>query len=375
MELTITEALELDYVKGLIPLTDTSGFSKRVSSVGILDFEILDDYEVFKKGEFLITTFSVAKDNDELVFKAIKELVKREIAGLAIKAIYFKNLNRETLDYANKHHFPIFTFETIFIEDIINSINSVVYTNQIHDIYETKVNSIIGGELSDLILKRTIDELSIPLKDYYAFYLSSYSHIEEKKLIQYANRFRKYRDAFKNFWVMKYKTGLIIVTPSQNDLRLALKELAIQSSDYYIGCSHYKENIYLLGQAINEALIAARHAKTSNEGFIFYQSLGINKLLIPISNSQDASTYYNAIISPLVKYDDKYNSKLIETLRAYFDCSCNTQQAAKSLYTHPNTVLYRIKKAKEIAKLNESDFNSNVELSIALKLYDINKSN
>jgi hypothetical protein len=374
MNLTIKEAMELDYVKNLNQITSNQGVDNVITAVGILDHEIIEDnYKLFLEGEFLITSFSVIRDDQEEVFEVIKKLIDRKISGLAIKSVYYRTLAPKTIAYANKHHFPIFVFETIFIEDIINSINSVVYTNSIHDLYEAKIEAIISGKTNPFVFAQYINEIHTQAGEkHYVYYLEQKSFNPEK-LIAISNRYRKYRKSFKNTTVLKFREGLLIIVGGNLSYEDIIKDLEVKKQDYYVGRSNNKQQLKQLGDAINEAVTASKNTQLLNASISEFDQLGLNKILIPISKNESVINFYQALLNPIVEYDEKYNTELMATLTTFYSYDGHTKQTALALHQHPNTILYRVKKAKEVLGLKVSDFELNQMLNIAINLRQINK--
>ncbi|WP_432651117.1 helix-turn-helix domain-containing protein [Huintestinicola sp.] len=57
---------------------------------------------------------------------------------------------------------------------------------------------------------------------------------------------------------------------------------------------------------------------------------------------------YNEYILPLLQYDEKYSGELFHTIDEYIECRENMTAAAKKLFIHRNTMMYRLKQIEEI---------------------------
>jgi purine catabolism regulator len=77
------------------------------------------------------------------------------------------------------------------------------------------------------------------------------------------------------------------------------------------------------------------------------------------------------MLSPLIEYDEKKESVLMETLGGYFKCNCNIKQMAQMQYIHYNTALYRLEQIEKLLKidLKNPDDKLNVELALKLSNY------
>lgn len=72
-----------------------------------------------------------------------------------------------------------------------------------------------------------------------------------------------------------------------------------------------------------------------------------------ISTQNGEVNKFKEILKSLLEYDSTHGSNIVETLAVYvLDTGLNTQQTAKILFLHPNTVKYRIKKIESIFRNN-----------------------
>ena len=54
--------------------------------------------------------------------------------------------------------------------------------------------------------------------------------------------------------------------------------------------------------------------------------------------------FIGRFLNPLKLYDQEHGSSLLRTLEAYLDSNCSTKLTAQILFTHYNTVTYRVEK-------------------------------
>lgn len=111
----------------------------------------------------------------------------------------------------------------------------------------------------------------------------------------------------------------------------------------------------------------------SSNHIIDYEKLGVNRLLINEGLHDEISDFYEENLKALVDYDEKRGTNLVETLDAYFKCNGNLRKMSEILYTHYNTVLYRVERIENITgkKLDMEDDRFNLQTS--LKIYNLMK--
>ncbi|WP_407717528.1 PucR family transcriptional regulator ligand-binding domain-containing protein, partial [Inconstantimicrobium porci] len=71
---------------------------------------IKNTYNVFSEGDFVLSSLFFAKDNPALIEDALIKLMKRKVAGIAIKTVFFNDIPKSIKSLAETMHIPIFTF-------------------------------------------------------------------------------------------------------------------------------------------------------------------------------------------------------------------------------------------------------------------------
>ena len=104
---------------------------------------------------------------------------------------------------------------------------------------------------------------------------------------------------------------------------------------------------------------------------VTYDELGIFKILSQDYLNDELEDFYNSTIKTLVEYDNKKTTDLIPTLESYFRNNGNLTKISKDLFTHYNTVLYRIGRINEITGMNLEDPHHRLNLEIALKIKEL----
>ena len=121
MYITVKEALQLERLQHFRPVAGQKGLHRKIEKISLLDYEVVNRIEgQFLKNEFALSSLLGAKDDPALILGSVKYLVQSGVSGLAVKNIYFDQLPKEVIDYADTCDFPIFIFDnSVFFEDII----------------------------------------------------------------------------------------------------------------------------------------------------------------------------------------------------------------------------------------------------------------
>lgn len=141
------------------------------------------------------------------------------------------------------------------------------------------------------------------------------------------------------------------------------------SLEYHIGVSGVCQQFLDISKGYMNAQEALRISnKLSAQGNIFYFSdLMSYHLLDSVLDRKQMEEFYQSILGDLVEFDHKHRTQFIATLYYYFKCGENISAAAKEMYIHRNTFIYRIEKIKMI--LNNDLKSSEDIFSIQLAMH------
>ncbi|KKM12182.1 hypothetical protein SY88_04880 [Clostridiales bacterium PH28_bin88] len=100
-----------------------------------------------------------------------------------------------------------------------------------------------------------------------------------------------------------------------------------------------------------------------------FTDLGPYRLLYLLEGNEELSAYLEETILPLVRYDREKQSSLLTTLDALFTHHGNVKKVSAALFTHYNTVLYRLKRIQEITGRDLEDPEDRLSMEIALRIW------
>ena len=140
--------------------------------------------------------------------------------------------------------------------------------------------------------------------------------------------------------------------------------------DVSVGLSGWHENLAALPIAYAEAWEAVEIAAGTG---IRGQAVTLEDVLIDhmLLSSPHARRILEATLSPLREYDHAHQAALVSTLRAYLDEGTNLTRSARTLMVHSNTVLYRLRRIRELSGRDPRDLRELVILYLGLKLSDL----
>jgi sugar diacid utilization regulator len=144
---------------------------------------------------------------------------------------------------------------------------------------------------------------------------------------------------------------------------------AAVGADLSVGISGWHSRA-TLANGFAEAIAAVKIAAS---GGIRGRAVGLDEVLVDsmLESSASAQRILKSTLQPLVTYDVSRKAALIKTLRAYVDARRSITKCATTLFVNPNTVVYRLRRIKELCGRDPHDPEDLLVLSLALKLADL----
>ncbi len=129
---------------------------------------------------------------------------------------------------------------------------------------------------------------------------------------------------------------------------------------FHIGCSNEAVRREDITSIIEEAEFALRYGAHEQE-LLSYSGLEPQMIVLQ-SNPLTNQRYLEQVMAGM-------SESTVLTLQAFFDCNMNIQDTASALFLHKNTIIYRIKKIKEITGYDPQIFRDALALQTALWIY------
>lgn len=141
------------------------------------------------------------------------------------------------------------------------------------------------------------------------------------------------------------------------------------SVDFRMGIGRSYDELRLAYRSYIDAVDAINTGEILNESRnTYFENLGIYKIFCQEHLAEELERFYCYTIESIVEYDKRKSTELIKTLEAYFSCNGNLKKMSKMLFTHYNTISYRINRIEEITGISLENANERLSLEIALKI-------
>ncbi len=142
-----------------------------------------------------------------------------------------------------------------------------------------------------------------------------------------------------------------------------------------VGNPCYGINDYSRGYAeANEALEVGLFLNQEG-GIMQFNALGVYRYIYKFASTDTLHDEYQRQINAIAEYDQRKNTRLLETLEAYLECGGNTPKAYNQLNIHRNTMLQRMERLQALCTIHLEEHEHRLPLLVALKVYKLRAHN
>lgn len=207
----------------------------------------------------------------------------------------------------------------------------------------------------------------------------------KEDLLKAINNYKGLQDAHSFIAGIKGNNVVVVTSISEDnsgrsikkyttDLFSYLKNTVDQAMQLKIGVGKAYANIRNLNRSFQEALEALKISQLSKDtNVIFFEELGFYKILSE-KNRGELEHFVDELLQPVFEYDRNKKGDLLNTLETYFDTNRNLKLTSTKLFTHYNTVLYRIKKIEELTAISLDNPEDALNLEIAINILKLFRS-
>ena len=138
-----------------------------------------------------------------------------------------------------------------------------------------------------------------------------------------------------------------------------------------VGIGRNKRDPALLPDAYSEAEVALEigHRIHGPSSVSTFEGTGTYKLLFRVfqENPEELVAFYEETLEPVVRYDSRYSTELVQTLVTYLGNDASTVKTASDLYAHRHTIRYRLDRVSELTGLDVDKSEDRERLTLGIK--------
>lgn len=360
-----------------------NGLSRPVDIVTVMEVPEVVNY--LNGNDFLITSLYAIGNDKEKQCELVKSLIITNSACLGIKlGKYVDTICDEAIGIANDNNFPILIIpHNVTYIDIIMNVMNLILTDK-------NISGVRGKLFKDILFEPYIDEESL-LERSEIVGISPDNQLFQSIIVK-SEKYNEYSDDNK---LQTFLTNIatfaqdlkfvqaVVVAEVRNHVIILIgaftkEELDVQvasvqkdllqkiSTDYKddeckMSVGNQELNLRGMRTSYGSALKALQigNILKKKDTVYNYDDLAIYCQLYEVM-SQNSISFYKGIF-------DKINSEmLMETLENYYECNCNLNETALKMFTHKNTINYRISKIAKLTGLDVKNQEDNFKIQLLI---------
>lgn len=366
-------------------LAGQAGLEQIVSWVHIIEDESIADFLI---GNELIFTTGIRRNDSSWILPFCKALKKAGSAGLVLNTgPYIPVIPSAVIDFCNEVSFPLFTtpWESKLVQ-ITQTYGFLIMENETAEVsINNAFKEIIFNPSSYHYCISTLLQHGYSENDKYTVTSLSLSScgdnlhdINMRKAVMYMEMILKRycpRNSFASF-CLTTQIVIILTQAASPFLRQLLEQviqvfraelnLQVNAGTGVVNAplTNLRDNYYL-------ALKAAELSEKLNVPSLFYEDLGVYKLLIQQSQQKIISDFYQDTLKDLIEYDKYNHTDYLDFLESYINCDFSIHALASKTFLHRNTVYYKLGKIESILHQDLNQWNTRLNLILCLYIKNI----
>jgi DNA-binding PucR family transcriptional regulator len=101
------------------------------------------------------------------------------------------------------------------------------------------------------------------------------------------------------------------------------------------------------------------------------EKAGTNDIKGVAASREKPQSFKETTVGPVILYDEKHGTQLLDTLKAYMECNGNISEVAELLHVHKQSVRYRLRRITELTGFDVTKFQDAAQLYLALRATEL----
>lgn len=357
-------------------LAGQNGWSNSISWILLIeDNVILKDFT----GKDLAVTTGLGFDTEEKLLALAEQLVEHHASGLVVNlGPYVSQIPESVIRCCDENNLPLMTVPwSTSLYQMIKDLSMRVFLQSAAD--EQISNALIQVIQEPGAAERYKEEL-LPYFDVdgtFQIVLITTGSLDvmdtvERRRISY--RMQIYLENITHNAQFFYYDGCFVVAVNavpEAYLRsimegfLATLKRRMPQSRVAVGVGSMVKDISNLQLAYRRARSAVDTALRLGEDILWFDGMGIYRLFSQVTDERLLREMGEETLWPLMEYDRQHDTDYVETLRQYLASERSIQAVAQAMFTHRNTVIYRINNIKKLLDCDLEDPEDRMKYLIA----------
>lgn len=340
-------------------LAGKDGWSNSISWV-----HLVEDTTIIRHfwGKELAVTTGLGFPTQEAIMELASHLVQRHAAGLIVNTgNYIEELPDSLLAYCEENHLPLLTVPwEIHLSDMMKDFSIRIFVQESTD--EEVVNALIAAveqpDNQDAYRKKLLPHFDVDGTFQVMLIasegLDSMDTVDRRRL---SYRLQMYLEQITHNGSFFYYNSffVLVVNAIGQDLLIELSEGMLKRAHkrmpdrpFYVGIGSLVTDIENLAVSYRRAEAAARMAMRTKTTLLQFDGMGMYRLLYSCTDTGLLAQIQRETLSVLEEHDRRHHSNYVETLQSYLEFDGSIQAMAQSMFTHRNTIIYRMNNIKKL---------------------------
>lgn len=318
------------------------------------------------KGKELCVTTGLGYTTEEKLLDLARLLVRQHASGLVINTgEYVLEIPQSLIDYCNENDFPLLTVPwSTSLLDMIKELSVNIFLQSAADeqISSALIHAIEKPEASDIYRKDLLPYFDVDGSFQIALIttgdLDIMDTVERRRLSYQMHIYMENITHNGSFFYYDSCFALVINAVSPEQVQeiiggfVSRIKRKLPDKSFYVGVSSRLNDISNLHILYKRARSALDMAMRTEESLIYFDEMGIYRLLTSVPDRKLLLELGPTLLSPIIDHDKNHGTNYVETLECYLKHSGSIQAVAEELFTHRNTIIYRVNNIKKL--LNSS---------------------
>jgi hypothetical protein len=353
MNLMAKDRYHMEFIAG------KRGWSNSISWVLMMeDTAIIRNFA----GKELAVTTGLGFDTEEKLLGLARKLVVCHASGLIINTgEYIHELPQSLCDYCDENDLPLMTVPwEVYLSEMIKDLSIRIFLQGTTDeeITRALIHAIEEPDNQENYRKVLLPYLDIDGEFQVVLFttggLDEMDTVERKRL---GYRLQIYLENITHngsFFYYDANFVLIMNDVSRKDFDEIVEGMISRTKrrmpevHISVGAGSKVVDIANLRTAYQRAKAAVNMAQHMNRDMVHFDEMGIYRLLYSVSDKAILKEMSENLLQPLLTYDAKHNSNYVEVLEKYLEYNGSIQAVAEAMYTHRNTIIYRVANIKKL---------------------------
>lgn len=380
MGLTIEDMLIVSKEKHeMVRIAGIRGWSNSISWIlQVEDSTILNNF----KGKELAVTTGLGFDTEKKLMNLAEKLVEHHASGLVLNTgKYILEVPKSLIRYCDENDFPLLTVPwSTDILEMIKDLSVSIFLQSAADeqISSALIHAIEEPEARDLYRKDLLPYFDIDGSFQIALIstgdLDVMDTVERRRLSYQMHIYLE--NITHNGSFFYYDSCFVLVMNALSEKQVQeivdgfVKRIRrkVPERFLYVGVSSVIYDVTNLYVCYRRAKAALDMAMRREENLVYFDDMGMYRLLSSVPDQKLLSEMGSELLQPLISYDMKHNTNYVETLELYLKHNGSIQAVAEELYTHRNTVIYRVNNIKKMLNCSLETLEERLKYQIACML-------